>query len=41
MQKLGAQALQTEGTGAVKTFGMLEEGKIDECSDHCGQEERG
>lgn len=47
MQKLGAQALQTEGTAGVKAlinwkmFGMLEEGKTDKCSDHCGQEERG
>ena len=47
MPKLGAQALQAEGTAGAKAlvnwkkFGMLEEGKIDECSDHCGQEERG
>lgn len=47
MQKLGAQALQPEGTAGAKAlvnrkkFGMLEEGKIDECSDHSGQEERG
>lgn len=47
MQKLGAQALQTEGTAGVKAlidwkmFGMLEEGRTNECSDHCGQEERG
>jgi len=46
MQKLGAQALQAEGTAGAKAlikwkkFGMLEEGKIDECSDHCGQEKR-
>ena len=47
MQKLGAQALQTEGTAGVKAlmnwkmFGMLEEGKTDDSSDHCGQVEMG
>lgn len=41
--KLGAQALQAEGAAGAKAltswkkFGMLEEGKIVECSDHCGQ----